>query len=167
MCVATLFAAGCATSSKADSGTYKNPNPPLPLGVAVTVPTTVVLPKPLHPGEVAHALEIAQAIKAGGLGCSEASIETGLDSGSAGNPQTEQVSCDIDGDTVEISRYVDHSGLLAAKPAVHTATCYVATRQRSNRTYVQGENWIAFPEQADTARRIARAIGGSLVTEHC
>ncbi len=167
VCAAALLTAGCATSSGANSGTQRNPLPPLPGGNAVAAPSTVLVPTPLPSGQVAHAVEIAQAIKAGGLGCGEASIESGLDNASGGNPRTEQVSCDIGDDTVEISRFGDQADLLAAKPAVHAATCYGATRQHSNATYVQGENWIVFPEQAATARRIARAIGGTLVTEHC
>jgi hypothetical protein len=166
-CAAALLTAGCATSSKADSGTQRNPVPPLPPGIAITVLSTLLIPKPLPSGELVHAVEIAQAIKADGLGCDEASIETGLDDATAGHPATEQLSCDVGDDTVEIGRFGDHAALLAAKPAVHASTCYVVTRQQSNATYVEGENWIVFPEQTATARRIAHAIGGALVTEHC
>jgi hypothetical protein len=121
---------------------------------------------PLSSGRVAHAITISNAIAATGIGCSDASLETNL-LYSGTNPIKEQSSCTIGDDTVAISLFADHDALVGGHAELRQGSCYVAARQTTNLTYVEGDNWIVFPEQEETARRIAASIQGTLRTIHC
>jgi hypothetical protein len=134
------------------------------------VPTTVVKPHCLPVGPVVHALQLAEAINASSLGCETAS----LDSSVIKTPPTsaspkEQVSCDIGDDSITISLWADHNGLARAIPYVRQGHCYVETHNPSNqgRTYVEGDNWIVYPQYTATAHRLGTALRATEQTIHC
>jgi hypothetical protein len=137
------------------------------VGGGTPVPTTIVQPHELPAGPIAHAIEVAAAIKAAGLGCDTASIETTPLKNTPGNTTKEQVSCLIADDNVAISLYADHNALVNGLPMLRQASCFIAAKQATNQTYVQGNNWIVFPEQAETVGRMAEPIHGTLRTIHC
>jgi hypothetical protein len=136
----------------------------LPRGI--TVPTTVVEGRPLPEGPIGHAIAIAEAINASGLGCATADLETGPSNGTPGNPAIEQVSCTVGDDTIAVSLFADHAALLSASSFISQASCFGAS-QKAKVPYVRGTNWIVFPERAATARRIAGAIGADASTIVC
>jgi hypothetical protein len=133
----------------------------------VPVPTTIVEPKPLESGAVARALDVAAAIKAAGIGCDEASIDTVPQRGTRANPVTDQTSCSIRDDTVTVSLFPDAAAMRAADEYLRTGACYVAEQQDGNLTYVEGEHWIVFPEYATTASRLADVLPVEIRTIEC
>jgi len=125
-------------------------------------------------GAVAHAMVVAQAIKTSHIGCDDPTQEPVPRAGTAVNPVTEHVTCDIDDDSVVITLFRDHQSMVSlGLPYVHQATCYMQGHQSPNTfsppnlTYVEGENWIVFPENESTAEKVATVVGGSLRTDTC
>ncbi len=131
------------------------------------VPSTVVQAQPLAAGQIAHAIEVAAGIKAAGMGCDTASIETTPLNNTPGNPSKEQVTCLIGDDNVVISLYANHDALVDGLPILRQGSCFIAAKQATNLTYVEGDNWIAFPERAETVRGMAEFLHGTLRTIHC
>jgi hypothetical protein len=131
------------------------------------VPTTVVLAKPLASGPVAHALEIAGAIKAAGLGCNTAALETGPWSNTHADPAKEQASCDIGDDIVSISLFADHDALTRGFSLMRQGACFVNATHPGNLTYVEGNNWVVFPQKTATAHVLGEALHATLQTIHC
>src|SRR4051794_11385705 len=161
-CVGLL--AGCASKAASERTTGSEPgqvcfgngtsqsNPCL-------VPTTVVVAKPLPSGTVASALDVAAAIKAAGIGCEEASLDSAGMPDDPNNPTKEQASCEIGDDSIAFSLFADGDSLEKASPMVHAISCTAAAHQATNLTYVEGSNWIVYPEHKATAERVAQAIG--------
>jgi hypothetical protein len=130
-----------------------------------TTSTTTALP-----AAAAHVLDVAAQIEASGIGCSDATDDTGPQHGTPGNPASEQASCTIGDDLIVISLFLDRDALEAAKPMLHEGSCFVAEnpeQQEANLAYVEGENWIVYPQAETTARQVADAIHGTLRTIDC
>lgn len=156
-----------------------NPGLALPvLGGAATVPTTVVAAHCLPSGHVGHAIQVAEAIKASGLGCdtadliSESARKLGVPD-TPGLPKSDVVDCAIGDEDVTITLYADHTALMSAGPYLREAECYMRSHQSPNTvyppntTYVAGDNWIVFPMKKATAEAVATSIGGALRTNEC
>jgi hypothetical protein len=141
--------------------------PPVSVIGGSTIPSTVVDAKPLPSGMVASALDIAAGIKAAGIGCEDASLVGAAFPDDPRNPTKEQVSCDIGDDNVDINLFADHDALGAALPMVQTMGCTSASRQDTNLSYVEGDNWIVFSEHRATAEQIAEALDAALRTISC
>lgn len=142
---------------------------------AKDAPTTLVANAAKHGlGAVAHAMVVAEAIKASHIGCDDPTQAPVPRAGTAANPVTEIATCDIGDDSVVITLFRDHRSMVTlGLPYMHQATCYVHGHQSPNTsyppnlTYVEGENWIFFPEKQSTAEKVATAVGGSLRTVSC
>ncbi len=137
------------------------------IGGGTPVPTTIVQPHAISAGPIAHAIEVAAGIKAAGMGCDTAAIETTPLNNTPGNPTKEQVSCLIGDDNVVISLYANHTALVSGFPMLRGGSCFIAAKQATNLTYAEGDNWIVFPEQAETAGRMAEPLHGTLRTISC
>ncbi len=123
--------------------------------------------KTLPTGPIAEVRAIADGIEAAGIGCDYPSFEAGPWNNTPGNPTVQQLSCNVGDDTVAISLFADHTALIQSREFVRQASCFVAHRQASNLTYIEGNNWIVFPEREATADRIVVAIGGALRKLDC
>jgi hypothetical protein len=162
----------CVVHSQASTTTTIPGHTPFTVGVinGTPVPTTVVQPRCLPDGHVSHALQVAEAIKASGLGCDTASLDSSVvkTPPSPANP-TEEVSCDIGDDSISISLWTDHDGLARAIPYLRQGQCYVEAHNPTDQgqTYVEGDNWIAYPQYTTTADRLRTALGGTEQTNHC
>jgi hypothetical protein len=126
-----------------------------------------VEPRPLPSGTIAHAIDVAEGIRATGLGCTNADLEIGPFNGTPGSPYKEQASCNIGDDIVTITLFVDHASLVSGASFIRQEVCFSAAHQKTNLTYVNGDNWIVFPERAATARELAFFLPAELVTLHC
>ncbi len=79
--------------------------------VGTPVPTSVLQPHCLPDGHVAHALQIAEAIKASGIGCDTASLDEPTDKPEVpGGQLIESVSCDVRGESVTCGDPAARSG---------------------------------------------------------
>jgi hypothetical protein len=137
------------------------------VGGGAPVPTTVVQPRPLPAGGVTHAIQIAEAMRAAGIGCETAEVEPGPPATTPVDPK-EEVSCDVGDDTVAIRMFADHAALVAATgTTLRQGICFVAKNQATNLTYAEGDNWIVFPQQKATAARISAALHAALETVRC
>lgn len=168
---ASAVASSCVVASTTTSSTL--PGSALPvLSGAATVPTTVVKARCLPTGDVGHAIQVAEAIKASGLGCDTADLvsvsarKLGVPD-TPGLPKSDVVDCEIGDDDITITLYADHATLLSALPMVRQGVCFVNATQPGNLTYAQGNNWIVFPERAATAVRLAPSLHSSVQTVHC
>ncbi len=129
------------------------------------VPTAAVQPHCLPNGHVAHALQVAEAIRASGVGCDTASLDKPKATPEIpGGQLLEQVSCDVGDESVAIT--------LSLSPTIdlslmRTGACFVNKARPGNLTYVKGTNWIAAPERAATAHLIGDRLHASVETFHC
>jgi hypothetical protein len=113
---------------------------------------------PLADGSIDDAITVAEGLRANDLGCEVASVDEA----------TEQVSCLIGDDLVSISRFADHAALVASEPMIRGAACFLAAdKENVNLTYVEGDNWIVYPQQEATAHAIARALEARLRVIDC
>jgi hypothetical protein len=170
--VLAFVVASCGSSSKASkvgavtSGTVASPSSPtMGVGGGTPVPTTVVQPHRLPTGHIAHALQVAEAIRASGVGCATASLERPHATPEVpGGQLLEQVSCEVRDDTVAVT--------LSPAPTIdlslaHMGACFVNKSHPGNLSYVKGTNWIAAPEQTTTARLIASRLHLAVETFRC
>ena len=125
-------------------------------------------------GSVAHAMVVANAIKAARIGCVDPTMETVPDAGTALNPFTEQVTCLIGDDNIVISVFRDHDAMTRlGLPYMRQARCYMESHESPNTTfppnmtYAAGDNWIVYPEKKSTAVKVAAAVGASVRTDAC
>jgi len=161
---AFVLAVGCSGSHKAAPPTSTFNHGLIP------VPTTEVVAKPLQGGDIKHAVEVAQAIKASGLGCDVASLDwQGIPAAKRPPDLPEQVSCDVaGGNMVTVLRFKDHDALLGEASYFHQAVC--ASSPHDAVHYVAGSNWAVFPGQPDTnntERRLASGLPGASQTLKC
>jgi len=131
------------------------------------LPKLEVEAKPLAPGPVAHVVDIAGAIKATGLGCDTAAVSTGPRNNTPVQPAKEQGSCDIGDDGVAITLFADQDMLARGVSLLRQGACFVNATHPGNLTYVEGDNWIAFPQRTENARRIGEALHATLRTIRC
>ena len=131
------------------------------------VSTTVVSAKRLTSGTVDSALDVAAGIKSGGIGCNEASLDTAGVSPPPDSLTKEGVSCDVGDDAVAITLFTNHDALDASLRKTHGNICAAASEGHVNLTYVEGDNWIAFPGRKATAEKVAGAVDGTLRTIDC
>ena len=156
---AFVLAAGCSSSHSAA--------PPTPTG-GFPVPTTEVVAKPLQRGDIKHAIEVAEAIKASGLGCDIASFDwQGIPAAKRPPDFPDEVSCDVAGNTITIARYKDHHALMAKTSLFHQEVCVSSPHDAVH--YVAGSNWTVFPAQPDTRteRRLVAVLPGASQTLKC
>ncbi len=145
--IVAFVVAACGSSSASSSPKRSGPT---------SSSTSLQVPTP-------HALDIAAKIKAAGLGCADATNDPGPHPDSL-----EASSCTIGDDDLAITLWADHAALLRAVPLGGQGICFVAkSNPGENLTYVEGVNWIAFPQQAANARKIAAATSGVLRTIDC
>jgi hypothetical protein len=128
-----------------------------------------VQPRCLPAGHVSHAIQIAEAIKATGLGCDTADLTWAAIPRiyRSGVPTSDQVDCQIGNDLVTIFLFPDHAALLTAQPEVRHGVCLVNATHPENFSYVQGENWVLSPESKASADRMAQALHASVQTLDC
>jgi hypothetical protein len=162
----------CVIHPQATTTTTTPDHTPFTQGVigGTPVPTTVVQPHCLPAGRVNHALQVAEAIKASGVGCDTASLDWGKPRAAIpGGQLLESISCYVGDDSVAIS--------LALAPTIDLSslrkgTCFVLKAHPANLTYtyVKGANWVAFPEMPErlpTARLIADGLHLPVATLRC
>jgi hypothetical protein len=129
------------------------------------VPTTVVQPRGLPSGHVADVLQVAEAIRASGVGCDTASLDKPTATPEVpGGQLIEKVSCDVRDDTVAVT--------LSLAPTIDLSllrmgACFVNKTHPGNLSYVKGTNWIAASEQATTAHLIAGRLHLPVETFRC
>jgi hypothetical protein len=132
-------------------------------------PTSVVVAKALPPGDVAHAIEVLQAIKAAGLGCGTAYLDVTHPAAAK-----EQVNCTV-GDTVRgrlgvtigITLYDNHDAMMRDLPSI---ACYGQILTPVH--YIAGHNWGAFvepmgPDADATALRVSAALHAPIRAVNC
>jgi hypothetical protein len=114
-------------------------------------------------GTAAHVVDIAARILAAGVGCTDAADDP------APHPEAkETASCTIGGDEVAITLFADHNTLIGNLPLLRQGECFVAkTKPDENLSYVQGPNWIVFPQVLADTNKVADATGGSVVKIAC
>ncbi|MDQ1448048.1 MAG: hypothetical protein QOC79_1019 [Actinomycetota bacterium] len=128
------------------------------------VPTTAVQPHGLPSRHVADVLQVAEAIRAGGVGCDTASLDKPKATPEVpGGQLIEKASCGIGDDTVAVT--------LALAPTIDLSlarmgACFVNKTHPGNLSYVKGINWIAATEQA-TAQLIAGRLHLLVETLRC
>jgi hypothetical protein len=109
-----------------------------------------------------------RGVRAAGLGCTNANLLP-RPQGSAAHPTqvTEQVTCAIGEEaSATISIFANHASLTSGLRVIHDEVC-ARTPRPTNLTYATGNNWIIFPEEGATARRIASSLPATLGTLHC
>jgi hypothetical protein len=130
------------------------------------IPTTIVHPRPLPDGRLEHAIAVAEAIRAAGLGCTSTVVEPPPPSGLPGDP-TERVDCDVDADTIPIILFDDRDAVEQSLTILRRRVCSGTSDPPTDLTYVAGENWVAFPQPDTTARTIAARLDQRVTTLHC
>jgi len=129
------------------------------------VHTTVLQPHCLPEGHVAHALQVAEAIKASGIGCNSASLDAPTAKPEVpGGQLIESVSCDVRDESVSIS--------LTPAPTIdlslmQTGACFVNKTRPGGLSYAKGVNWIAAAETDATTKLIADRIHMPVEHFHC
>jgi len=132
------------------------------------VPTTVVRPRPLPAGRVRHALAVAEAINAAGLGCRQAAIEPRLPlAGRSSTDPLEKVDCNVGDDSIAISLFESRAALVASLAVLRRGACFVARSQPTNLTYVTHDDWIVYPQHRATARALGERLGATVTTIRC
>jgi hypothetical protein len=169
--LATACAVAVVLSTACDGSTSGDAAPTTPAfgSGLIQVPGTDVTAKALPRGDIEQAIEVAQAIKASGLGCDRASLDwQGIPPEQRPPDLPDQVSCDVGGNTLAITRFEDHDLWSDNPAALKNEVC--ASSPPAVVRYVAGTNWVVFPgtpDSGDTARRLAEVLPGELRTIRC